>query len=104
MDNATKRPWHLKHNGIMNHSNPTSFDIEAQDNIFIGHIYPIKNHTNPKECEANARLIVKAVNCHDELIEALKYALDFINTDSPKFDKIHTRTKIKQALSKAEQQ
>lgn len=65
MDNATKRPW--------THSPSKPFNILSSGNI----IAKMKNINE----EANARLIVKAVNCHDDLVEALK---SIISIQSPK--------------------
>lgn len=57
-DQATKRPWRVgRAHGIKGVYNIMCDEISDEEDI------------------ANARLIVKAVNCHDELVEALKLAL-----------------------------
>lgn len=68
MDNATKRPW--RHTGTscskLNFCSRwiTGPDLSGQPAIAVGE--------TATEAEANANLIVKAVNCHDKLLEALK--------------------------------
>jgi hypothetical protein len=54
---------------------------------------------------ANAMQIVKAVNCHEELTQALKKAELYLYTFTPeenKKDYINTLNQIKQAILKAE--
>lgn len=57
--------------------------------------------------ESNASLIVKAVNCHDELVEALKLALkSMLECDDRQHIKRHSYDpifKAQQALFKSEQ-
>ena len=62
-----------------------------------------------KERNANAERIVKAVNCHDDLVEALKEAINAltIKLDKPKYPEIldfksRVEPMILQALAKAE--
>ena len=53
----------------------------------------------------NAEFIVKAVNCHEELVEALKEALKELHSYHENYstaDKGEIFTIIKQALAKAE--
>lgn len=95
----TPGPWHLKHNGIMNHASPTSHDIEAGDNIFIGHIYPVKGHTTPAESQANSHLIASA----PELLEALKVCYRALTIDSDMEEDFAPEIrKALKAMSKAE--
>lgn len=63
VDNATKRPWKYNESDNVIYSDDKSPLIE---------IVPISKYVGIEERKANARLIVKAVNCHDELVEALK--------------------------------
>lgn len=64
-DQATKRPWDMKFNTNLTGNGTSNYGYQLRGN-------------NKKESicvdlnESNARLIVKAVNCHDELVEALK--------------------------------
>ena len=55
--------------------------------------------------EANAKFIVKAVNCHEELTQALKKAELYLYTFTPavnKQDYINTLNQIQQAIFTAE--
>ena len=59
------------------------------------------NYIGIIETEANAKLIVKAVNCHDDLVEALKRALNCENKNG--ILSIPCIEQMKQALEKASQ-
>jgi hypothetical protein len=45
-----------------------------------GRVFPPRKRSEPSRttAEANAALIVHAVNCHDELVTALEYVFDHI--------------------------
>jgi hypothetical protein len=100
-DTGTKRPWSYR---------------SEKDNrtIIIGANKIIAEVVGYDESEANARLIVKAVNCHDELVEACQKTLNWLNSLNaglPEDDPIlvmqreyHAPYKnvLKQALAKAE--
>ena len=97
---ATKRPW-------LNNPEYEGTLIKSEDGQTICEIeLPRIRELGYDKCaeiqSANARLIVHCVNVHDELIETLKYALDFANEGYPKYDQITVRMKIEQALKKAE--
>ena len=85
---ATKRPWHID-----------GFDLT---NIIVKHpsgngwikVADCHGEFPIDEQIANAQLIVRAVNSHDELVEALQDLLD-------RPDNENNRIKAKQALSKA---
>ena len=51
---------------------------------------------------ANAAFIVKAVNCHDELVEALKLAMDYVEEYGLVNVLCEDENKMRQALAKAE--
>lgn len=89
---ATKRPWIVSDN---------KFEITEIDNDSI--ICATDFIDIPKKIyKANARLIVKAVNCHDELVEALKgvvRAIEYLN-GTTKHSILYNNAK--QALSKTE--
>ena len=73
-DNATPRPWKV---GTRNPGRVmTDFKVIAQTD-FIDESHPTSEH------EANARLIVRAVNAHDELLAACKLALTFSREGCP---------------------
>ena len=78
-DKATKRPWIV--------SRPVSVTRDYDEE---GHYirstaidgWPVCANTGENDLDraeqlANAQLIVKAVNCHDELVEALKMILEY---------------------------
>jgi len=68
MTNAkhTQTPWRTDTNG----------DIRDFDNnILLFKNYSGHGLTNAKEQMANALLVIKTVNCHDELLEAARVAL-----------------------------
>lgn len=89
-ENATPRPWSI------------SYKI-GDAIICIGETetYGTDYYGGKLICESvepsNAKLIVKAVNCHDDLVEALKQAKSFIKGMTGECPNI-----IEQALSKAE--
>ena len=68
MTEPTPRPWHCDHgdDGI-DYSHEYSDIYVDGGNIIIAQV----NHLIP-EGDANARLIVTAVNCHDDLVAALE--------------------------------
>lgn len=69
MSKHTPTPWKL-------------FDKDHaiySDDTFVTEIHP---HTKKEDAE----FIVLAVNCHDELVFALKTALEFIKIDPPQDD------------------
>jgi hypothetical protein len=86
---ATKRPWpQPEYDNYGNGSFYEWWEIEEVGKIPL---------------EANALLIVKAVNCHDELVEALKSLCDILPLDfthTPDCLKIYQ--KAQQALSNAQ--
>lgn len=97
-DQATPRPWEIK--------------LYHQDEINIvscidGQYRSIADIVGamPIDME-NARLIVKAVNCHDELVEALKEAKKAINEQMASCGEsdilMAPMAVIEQALAKAE--
>ena len=67
-----------------------------------------REHEALVENEANADRIVKAVNCHDELVEALKTVVTLLSPHTCKFhgpmvcDKCHAIETARKALAKAE--
>lgn len=61
---ATPRPWRFK---IYTEFHIKFTCIESND----GRICKIKHYPHYGDTEANAKLIVKAVNCHDELVSVL---------------------------------
>ena len=65
MSEQTELPWAYKSNGHY-------FDIGIDNENETLPIYPCAIIGVPHEQEANARLIVKAVNYHERLVEALK--------------------------------
>lgn len=56
----TKRPWHITKIG----------NIRSSNDIGIANMDYFEKSV--EEYKANSELIIKAVNCHDELVEALK--------------------------------
>lgn len=62
-NNHTQGEWKCKNNKVFSYSEKEPIAI-------------ISNYSNDKECEANAKLIVKAVNNHEKLIEALQNIID----------------------------
>jgi hypothetical protein len=87
MDKATPRPWKLGHEIKWDHINKNHTRIETvakpSDSRFshpavICYLKMCDEHWSPidglrveQDMKANAELIVRAVNCHDELVEAL---------------------------------
>lgn len=74
-NNHTQGEWHLESaNGIKY--------IQDKNNRYLATVHSLEDGKNNderrEESEANARLIVKAVNNHEKLIEALKQAKEDI--------------------------
>lgn len=68
-NNHTQGEWHLKSvNGIKY--------VQDKNNRYLATVHSLEDGKNNderrEESEANARLIVKAVNNHEKLVEALK--------------------------------
>ena len=82
-DNATPRPWKLN-----------EYTGEHKDGYTI---FDCGGFLNMDEDKANARLIVKTVNCHDKLVEALKEIGETLK-DGRNEDAYYL---VKQALKKA---
>ena len=81
-DNATPRPWKVNPEGQEEYKTG-SWEItsnikfgEDPDDTCVALCYSY----NAQDAEANARLIVKAINCHDELVEALKKSQSALNS------------------------
>ncbi len=60
----TPLPWRLEPNG-------PCFNIKSPDRVEHFAILVGMGHNNPGEFKANANLIVRAVNAHDDLVAAL---------------------------------
>lgn len=93
---ATNRPW-----SITRHSNP---DCSCRYLSFEGREI-CTFYNDVEENMANAKLIVKSVNCHDELVRVLKEAhLSMTRCECRQEIKRHSNIlyEIEQALSKAE--
>lgn len=77
-DQATKRPWHL--DGF----NLTAIIVKENNNYRNLLDCRYYSRISLDEAIANSRLIVKAVNMHDELIESLRNVLAITKeTDFP---------------------
>lgn len=84
LDQATPRPWEAEHTHIemygtkpikrgwhiMHRNKP--FEIDRDDFEMVVGLNGFEYNGSHEKIEANARLIVTAVNCHDELTNALK--------------------------------
>ena len=96
MDSSTPRPWKY-HKGLQVINSPTD-DRGISDNICQ---FFSKTDADFDNYEANAQLIVRAVNrdhVFEELVECLKYALDiFKNQGNP----VQGIIKLEETLSKA---
>lgn len=99
-DQATPRPWKLEGDKM----SVSNINNEGVCDCYFG--VPANTYVEGKY-EANARLIVKAVNCHDELVEALEIALGYAEIQNSEYDGQDKSISkdielIKQALAKAE--
>lgn len=59
--------------------------------------------TNRSECEANARFIVRAVNAHDALVEAVKGVSIMLNTELQKYESEPWAQRVRSAIALAEE-
>ena len=89
----TPTPWRI--------SSVTSRYIESHDGEIIGTAYPETMMDDYPVACANAAFIVKAVNCHEELLEACKQMRDMLLSCGYE---IHNPTikLAKEAITKAE--
>lgn len=87
-------PWSLKYDdAILDAILNAILDANGKD---------ITSHSI-QNCEANARLIVKAVNCHNELVEVLKQINRWLNGERFKDTyPVHCHRAIEQALTKVQ--
>ena len=75
-NNHTQGEWHLKSvNGIKY--------VQDKNNRYLATVHSLEDGKNNderrEESEANARLIVKAVNNHEKLIETLKLTYEYFS-------------------------
>lgn len=104
---ATPRPWSINKTYPNQIEHPEMFGFRGQFKIAECRFsQSLVRSADIKEAEANAKLIVKAVNCHDELVEALKDISDLDNHMIGKYDgQIQWAVnRAKQALSKAQEE
>lgn len=66
-DQATPRPWHTGRGLLV----PDWCIYDKENNLVL-------SFEETEEGKANARLIVKVVNCHDELVGALKNTIELL--------------------------
>ena len=91
----TPTPWIIEHGHMQQHTDIRYWQItDGQDAICNNQF------CFARDSEANAAHIVKCVNMHDELVEALKLAHNGIVSYS-RDDKEATVTMIREALKKA---
>lgn len=83
---ATPRPWCVGHSMERNYLYGDGAHIACISSRENG--FPIYDDGSLNESEANAALIVKAVNSHDALVEALRAARDFLPFNLPKEDAV----------------
>lgn len=120
MTEATKRPWKLILPVLEEEGEETEEGgmvgvimgdrIDSPGNYTVGNEIKLDENCSPGDnevAEANARLIVKAVNCHDELVEALKGMTDVCFDYLTYKEQAEVRkyfNKSEQALSKAQEE
>ena len=105
-DKATARPWTVNSTGLIS-GKGWNEDTGYLASVSILHKDCLDNKSiNQSKVEslANAKLIVKAVNLHDELIEACEYALNFIKwNDCQEFKEYGSlKSDLKEVLTKAQ--
>lgn len=95
-DQATPKLWIIKNRTVVELSGKKlqNFQIETENGNVIALL-----GTNQ---EPNARLIVKAVNCHDELVEALKDCLKYIYASEAYNGKNHTAKSWREEINRLE--
>jgi hypothetical protein len=97
MSKHTPTPWEVNGQMIVKDCyNEVIADVEASWQFN----FPPKRRVNRDICNANAEHIVKCVNSHDELLEALKQALSYIKGDYIDADGIEER--LSNVIKKAE--
>lgn len=83
---ATPRPWFAVEEWILaEHLNDDGCPIViyvGDDDLKIGNFWQEDDDTR----EANAELIVRAVNAHDELVEALRAVAQWLDTENTAID------------------
>jgi len=100
-DTGTKRPWSIS---TEKQAMYRRMIMQGDSCVAVTSISPDNfRGISIAEGEANARLIVKAVNCHDELVEALKAIVDDIEENHLKtYSRGDLLYKAQQALKQAE--
>ena len=68
-DKSTQGPWRTRRN---NGEAPNDMIVMDEAGVSICDCFPDSPNTTIAEAEANAALIVRAVNHHEELVDALK--------------------------------
>lgn len=98
----TPRPWRVESSPLS--GSDGAYYITPLDTLTLPMFSPIARlDTNSSERdEANATLIVRAVNTHDDLLEALKTASDWMWAHAPNFsNRNEVRQRIDAAVAKA---
>lgn len=96
---ATPRPWRIGQDPIIIESDHADFVAMTLPDPALG-------WDGTEEDYANARLIVRAVNAHDELVEATRAALDALENEPDGIEDhaFHDlATKLRAALAAAEE-
>ena len=91
MSEPTPRPWKYDFNA------GTIFATVREQDIRVVDVPQVNG-----EQEANARLIVTAVNCHDELVDALQWFIDRVDAGEVRSRKSYN--KFKTLLDKVREQ
>ena len=74
----TPTPWKYRTEGKP-HNSHYAFEITMEKKNHVIAVIDRETPTNPED-EANAAFIVKAVNCHDDLVKSLEECLDELTT------------------------
>lgn len=96
----TPTPWRYKHSTRPDNTGGYDTAIIDIKNKIIAETFQNVDEGDSRDSKANAELIVKAVNCHDELIEAITLAIGLLQDNQPSKVDHHALEVLKQALSK----
>jgi hypothetical protein len=101
MNKHTATPWHVAAGSTGRHRSPT---IEVHASV-DGLLQSVATVTGISAGHANAAHIVRCVNLHDELVEALALCFKYVNGGSDLYPGLHHEafTAARAALAKAKE-
>lgn len=98
----TPTPWKIVNRSLTDPLDLSGRTIKDGRNRILAHLYPTPSGLGLEEQKANAAFIVRAVNAHEKLVEALRNAQAALLVLSPNATDTRMMRDIEQAIAKAE--